>query len=67
MNITVEFEKENTTKIIEFSGTTVKEFLLQLCVNGQTVIVVRDNTVITSDILLQNNDSLQLLSVISGG
>ena len=67
MNITVEFEKENTTKTIEFTGSTVKEFLKQLNVNEQTVLVVRNSEVITSDITLNDNDSLQLLSVISGG
>jgi sulfur carrier protein ThiS len=67
MNITVEFERENTTKTVEFTGTTVKEFLSQLNVNEQTVLVVRNNQVITSDISLQEKDFLRLLSVISGG
>ncbi len=67
MQITVEFERENNTKTVEFTKTTVKEFLEQLNVNEQTVLVVRNNEVITSDITLQEKDFLHLLSVISGG
>ena len=67
MNITVEFERENKTQEVEFAGATVKEFLAQLNVNEQTVLVVRNNEVITSDIILQEKDFLRLLSVISGG
>ncbi|MBI2665945.1 MoaD/ThiS family protein [Candidatus Woesearchaeota archaeon] len=67
MNITVVKERPRTKEKISFSGKTVQELLLKLKINPETVIVVRNNEVITEDCLLKNKDIVELLSVISGG
>ncbi|PIN73784.1 thiamine biosynthesis protein ThiS [Candidatus Woesearchaeota archaeon CG10_big_fil_rev_8_21_14_0_10_45_16] len=67
MNITVHFEKEQTTKDILLTGTSVNDLLEQLKINPETVLVVRNKEVITEDEILSENDNLQILSVISGG
>ena len=67
MNISVFFERENKEQKVDFSGSTVKELLEFINVNQEEVLVVRNNEVITSDTVLSDNDSLMLLSVISGG
>lgn len=67
MNITAFKERDNCTETIAFSGKTVQEFLQQIKVNPETVIVVRNNEVITEQETLHDNDKIELLSVISGG
>ena len=67
MELTVWNERERTTQNITFAGTTVHELLQHLQVNPETVLVVRDQQVITEKEPLRNQDSLKLLSVISGG
>tara|TARA_Y100000310_G_scaffold337445_1_gene424532 strand:+ start:105 stop:308 length:204 start_codon:yes stop_codon:yes gene_type:complete len=67
MNIEVYFEREQTSKKIEFSGITVDDLLKQLEVNPETVIVTKNKEVVTEDEPLSNNDKLELLNVISGG
>jgi len=67
MKLTIKLEKTNTCKKIVFSKKTVAELLLQLKINPQTVLIVRNNQVITEDEKLKNGDSLELLSVVSGG
>ena len=67
MNIEVYFEREQTKKKIEFSGTTVDDLLKQLNVNPETVLVTKNEEVVTEDEKLSDNDCLELLNVISGG
>ena len=67
MKITVFNEREQTTNIVNFAGATVLEFLHFLKINPETVIVTRNNEVILEAKLLQDNDIIELLSVISGG
>ncbi len=67
MNIEVYFEREQTKKKIEFSGTTVNDLLKQLNVNPETVLVTKNEEVVTEDEKLSDNDCLELLNVISGG
>ncbi len=67
MEIALHLEKTAETKTLNFSGKTVQELLTQLKLNPETVLVVRNNEVLTSDISLRNKDTLQILSVISGG
>jgi len=63
--VTVHDEKTGTTHTT-VKGT-VKDILSTLNINSETVLVVRDNTVITLDKEVQDDDVLTLLSVISGG
>ncbi|MBI2662197.1 MoaD/ThiS family protein [Candidatus Woesearchaeota archaeon] len=67
MNITLKQERTNTTHTISFPRKTVKDLLQQLNINSETVIIIRNNTVITEDELLKNDDEIELLSVVSGG
>ena len=62
----IKIEKDSTTEKISFSGT-VKELLSKLEINPETVLVVRNDEVITEDEKLDDQDSLDILSVISGG
>ncbi|MBU0456513.1 MAG: MoaD/ThiS family protein [Nanoarchaeota archaeon] len=67
MELKIFDEREQTTKTIQFRKKTVKELLLQLDINPETVIVTKDNEVITEEELLKDKDRLEILSVISGG
>ncbi|MBI2666180.1 sulfur carrier protein ThiS [Candidatus Woesearchaeota archaeon] len=67
MKLQVKNERENSLKKIVFAGTTVQELLKQLKINPETVIVVRNNEVITEDEELKDKEQIELLSVISGG
>ena len=67
MEITIFNEKAGTTSEISFAGNKVNELLKQIDVNPETVLVVRNNEVITEEETLKDKDTLDLLSVISGG
>ncbi|MBS3117133.1 MoaD/ThiS family protein [Candidatus Woesearchaeota archaeon] len=67
MKISVHIERTNTTQKIDFSGITVRQLLCQLDLNLETVLVARNNEVLTEEETLQENDLLEILSVISGG
>ena len=67
MELTIFNEKVNTTEKIVFSGNTVQELLNLLKINSETVLVSRNNEIITEEEVLQENDKLDILSVISGG
>jgi len=67
MNITIKQERTNTTNTISFQGKTVKDLLQQLNINSETIIIIKNNTIITEDEILKNNDKIELLSVVSGG
>lgn len=67
MELQLYFEKDNCTDKITFSGKTVQELLQHLKINSETVLVVRNNEIITEEETLQNKDKLELLSVVSGG
>ena len=59
-------ERENKKQTIQFAGT-VDELLKKMNINSETVLVVRNDVLLTSDFELNDTDSIQLLSVISGG
>jgi sulfur carrier protein len=59
-------EKEGKTKSVKFSGK-VKRLLKELKINPETVIIIRNNALITTEDTLKNNDEIKILSVISGG
>ena len=63
--IKVFIERTKERKTVE--ARTVKEALNKLKVNSQTVIVTRDNELLTGDDKLKKGDEIKLLSVISGG
>ena len=68
MQISVFFDRENKEKTIEVGGNaSVKDLLNKMNVNPVTVIVSRDNNVITEDEKVNDKDRIRLFSVISGG
>ncbi len=67
MKITVENEREKGTTVVTLEGSSVSELLRHLQINPETVLVVRENEVLTEDEALKDNDSIKILSVISGG
>ncbi len=67
MEISLWIERENLQKKINFFGTNVKQLLELLKINPETVLVVRNNEVITETEKLNHRDHVDLISVISGG
>ncbi len=67
MKITVENEREKSTDVVTLEGSSVSELLRHLQINPETVLVVRENEVLTEDEALKDKDSVKILSVISGG
>ena len=58
-NKNAELELENNSQVIDL--------LKKLNINPVTVIVSRNNELILEDEILNNNDEIKILSVISGG
>lgn len=67
MRIEVYNERENTTIRIELAGNKVKDLLNQLKLNPEAFLVVRNKEVIAEQEILQDEDRIELFSVISGG
>ncbi|MFH0701901.1 MAG: MoaD/ThiS family protein [Candidatus Woesearchaeota archaeon] len=67
MEINVTLEKDNSTKKVQFKGKLLKEFLQQLKLNSEAIIITRNNEVLTEEEPLKNKDKLIVLSVVSGG
>jgi len=67
MQITIKNEKDSTIHNIDFNGSSVGQLLKQLKINPETVLVVRNNEVITEKENLRDKDAVEILSVISGG
>ena len=68
MQISVFYDKENKEKTIEIGkNASVKGLLANRKINPVTVIVSRDNNIITEDEKVNDNDKIRLISVISGG
>ena len=67
MNITVKNQRDNSIKTTTLNGTLVKDLLRQLNINPETVLIIRNNEVITESHHLEDKDTIEILSVISGG
>ncbi len=59
-------EKENKQVNIKFKGTA-KQLLKKLSINQGTVIIAKNNEIVTEEVQLKDTDDLKILSVISGG
>lgn len=64
--VEVFIEREKRRIKEEFSGK-ISELLARLCINMETIIVVKNGAVVSEDEKCSNEDQLTLLSVISGG
>ena len=59
-------EKKGKRIKVKFTGL-VKDLLVKFDINPESVIVVRNKEVITEDERLEDSDSVDILSVVSGG
>ena len=48
-------------------GMTVRRALIKIGLNPETVLAVREGTLITDDVILQAGDQIKLVATISGG
>lgn len=62
----IHIERENRKENKLFEGT-VAELLSELKINPETVLVARNNELVTADEELNDKDDVKILSVISGG
>jgi len=68
MQINVFFDRKNKEETIELGmNSSVKDLLNKININPVTVIVSRDNNIITEDEKINHKDKIKLISVISGG
>ena len=68
MEITVFIERSDLEKTVALpEGATVEDLLSRLHLNPETVLTVRDNTVLLQDHSLRDKDFIKILSVVSGG
>lgn len=58
---------ERTNEYKEVEAKTVKEALEKLKINPTTILISKNNELVTEDAKLNENDEIKLLSVISGG
>lgn len=64
MNVFIERTKEEKT--LSFSGTA-QALLESLGINPETVLVLKNEVLVTEDEQLEDNDEIKILTVISGG
>ena len=64
MDIFIERTKEEHS--IDFSGDA-SDLLKQLGLTAQEVLIIRNGTLVTEDEILEPEDTIRLLSVVSGG
>ncbi len=65
MKINVYIEREDKDIMVEVNS--IDELFKKLKINPGTVLIVRNNTLITNKTKLKNNNRIRLLSVVSGG
>ncbi len=65
MKINVFIQRKNENHSLNINS--IKEIFEKLNINENEVIIVRNDEVITKDAKLNDNDKIELLSVISGG
>lgn len=58
---------ERTNEYREVEAKTVKEALEKLKINPTTVIVSKNNELVTDETRINDRDEIKILSVISGG
>lgn len=58
--------RENTVKELE-GNLPVKEILKKLDINPESVIVIKEGETLTLDTVVDNDNEIEILSVVSGG
>lgn len=62
----VYIERSDEHKELEFAGT-VQKLLDELDINVQTVLVLKNNALVTEDEVLSDDDDIKIITVVSGG
>ena len=65
MKIKVFIERQNVNKVIDVKA--ISNIFDKLNIDRNTVLIIRNNELLTGDESLNENDEIKLLSVISGG
>jgi sulfur carrier protein len=64
----VKVELRNPRREVEVKGPKrVQAVLEELGINRESVLVIRGDTLVTSDVVLTDDDTLEIRPVISGG
>ncbi len=64
----MQVELRNPRRIMEFDGPmAVTALLTRLSLNRESVLVIRDGTLVPGDAMLADGDHVEIRSVISGG
>lgn len=58
---------DKTKETTELEASTVKELLDKLKLNPETVLITKNNELLTENESLNKKDEIKILSVISGG
>ncbi len=58
---------EREDKEVKIKARNVKELLKKLNINPITVLVAKNNELVTEDVKLSEKDEVKIISVISGG
>jgi len=55
-------------KVWELKGrTTVRDVIKKVGLHPEAVLAVRDGKLITDDVIIERDDTVKLISVVSGG
>jgi sulfur carrier protein len=60
-------EKDSRSLNLKFDKITGKQLLENLKINSSTVLIVKNDEVVLEDEILENDDDIKILSVVSGG
>lgn len=58
---------ERTNEVKNLKANSVSELLGKLCINPTTVLIVKNNSLVTESAKLKDSDDIKIISVISGG
>ena len=68
IKVNIFIDRNNLNKTLELDkNSIVSDLLKSLNINPVTVLVSRNNELILEDEILNDNDEIRILSVISGG